>query len=206
MFAIALAITSGALAVLHAVVAHAPPPGRTRRAGAGQPGGHRRAIRPPARLGVSPPPDPLTPPTDQRNSLMTITADVHTARPRRLPTTPRRQPQPRWVRPGAAGAAGRHRGAVPVGAGLIGLGQQLLRRRGAGRHAGLEGLAVRIAGRGQRDHRRQAARRNVGDGVVRQAVRLQRVHDAAAAGVDGRGAVARAVLRPCAGAADPRRA
>ncbi len=51
-------------------------------------------------------------------------------------------------------------------------------------------MAVRVSGSRQRHHRRQAAGIPVGDGVVGQAVRVQRVHDAATAGVDGRGAVA----------------
>ena len=99
----------------------------------------------------------------------------------------------------AAGSAGRHRRALPVGARLVGLGQRLLRRRGAGRHAGPEGVAVRVARRRQRHHRRQAARRAVGNGAVRQAVRLQRVHDAVAAGADGRRRGRPAVRRGAAG-------
>ena len=57
VFGIALAITSGALGVLHAVVAEPHRPGRARRAGGGQPAGHRRAFRPAARLGVPPAPN-----------------------------------------------------------------------------------------------------------------------------------------------------
>ena len=47
--------------------------------------------------------------------------------------------------PGPARAARRHRGALPVGPGRLGLGQRLLRRRGAGRHGELEGVALRLA-------------------------------------------------------------
>ena len=118
---------------------------------------------------------------------MTLTADVRAAH-RRDGTSSAcsATAQPRWVTSCAARAAGGDRRAVPVGARLAGLGQQLLRGRRAGRHAGLEGVAFRIAGLWQRHHGGQAARGAVGDGVVRQALRLQRVHDAAAAGADGR--------------------
>ena len=170
VFAIALAITSGALGVLHGIVDRTAP------------------LRSNSACWCWPiwwPPPCVscccvagcftrTEPADFEDMDMT----THCRR-----ATGHRVARPGLTRhPAALGAAraarapGRHRRALPVGAGFARLGQQLLRGRRAGRHAGLEGLAVRIAGRRQRHHGGQAARRAVGDGVVRQAVRLQRLH------------------------------
>ena len=56
VFGIALAITSRTPPPRRRTA----PPDRTHRAGAGQPGGHRSEVRPPAGMGVSPAPSPLT--------------------------------------------------------------------------------------------------------------------------------------------------
>ena len=95
VFGIALAITSGALAGLHAFVEAAAPPARGVRPGGGQPARHRRSIRPPARLGVSPPPNPLTP-TESKDTTVTLTAED--VRPDAV-AAEASPPDPRWTRP-----------------------------------------------------------------------------------------------------------
>lgn len=66
VFGIALGITSGALGALHSMVGRPLSCRGTNRARVGESRRDRRQIRPPARLGLSPPPQQLSPGTHYR--------------------------------------------------------------------------------------------------------------------------------------------
>ena len=202
VFAVGLGLTSGSLALLQLLTGSPPRAAGTRRARARQPARHRRAVRPAARLGL---PRPALTVTSLKENDGTSWQRPPSASA--VPTGTRQRPGGRLgaaaarpARPTAlgpartAGAARRHRAAVPVGPRRVRLREQLLRRRGAGRHAELEGVAVRFAGLRQRDHRRQATRRVLGDGAVRADLRLQLVEHAGA-GRAGRRRLGRPALR-----------
>ena len=83
--------------------------------------------------------------------------------------------------PRAAVAARHHRGPVPLGPRRVGVGEQLLLRRGAGGHQKLEGLRVRVDRRRQLHHRGQVARIAVADGDLGGHLRRQLVEHPRAA-------------------------
>ena len=116
---------------------------------------------------------------------MTITADVRPHTDADAPHDPRDDARPRWVRPALLALLVATAVLYLWGLGSSGWANDYY---AAAAQAGTQDWKAWLFGSldaGQRDHRRQAARRAVGDGVVGQDLRLQRVHHAAAAGVDG---------------------
>ncbi len=95
VFGIGLALTSGALAVLHSI-GDPSPHRRTAGARARQSDGHRRPLRPAARLGVPPPPHR----PDHRRCEMTVLERACRIGSRRPPAAASTEStRPRWARP-----------------------------------------------------------------------------------------------------------
>ena len=135
---------------------------------------------------------------------MTIAADGRPQTTAAPHDPPRRDPQPRWVRPGVLALLAATAVLYLWGLGAAGWANNYYAAAAQAGTQDWKALAVRIAGCGQRDHGRQAPRGAMGDGLVRQALRVQRVHHAAAAGADGRRRRRDCCMPPCGAAADPR--
>ena len=181
-----LALTSGALAALHAATAAPPRAVEVAVLVVANAAATARALPPPARLGLparrrNPRSVPLRREV-RRMSTATAVTPLGSRPGRPVAAQPGRARRPAWERPALPALLLATAVLYLWDLGARGLGQQLLRRGGPGRHPELEGVLLRQPRRVQLHHRRQAAGVAVGDGAVRADVRRQRVEHARAPG------------------------
>ncbi len=190
VFGVGLALTSGALALLHATD---PAAGRLPPRWSSW---WRRTSPPPccasscSARGSSTGPPPVPRPSRRHHQERMMTTDVlPTSSPSHRPTCPRtsiRTPHPGRVPACVAGAPREPPGPPALrpswagtallylwGLGAVGVGQLLLLRRRAGRHPELEGVLLRILRRRQLHHGGQAAGLVVGHGALGPHLRPQ---------------------------------
>ena len=122
---------------------------------------------------------------DERHDSPCARSAAASSRTRPAPALAGAGARPRVGAAGDARPAGAHRGALPVQPDQERLRQRLLRGRGAGGDAFVEGVLLRLVRLVELHHGGQDARVVVGDGAVRAGVRVQLVVDAGPEALEG---------------------